>query len=183
MDNTIRHGAFYRENYMLFDWQQRTWEAMRELGLSGRAQGLSNGLRLYTSTGEKVFSYDIKRGELEFEFEFSRFYCVFWSPDDSKLLYNNPRDWHYLDAYILDLQTGEARLLGTDHTIVNLSPFSEHLSTRKHTEEGGVWTIMDYSGRFTRLNEANEAALVVKWIDDNRALVNPTGMLFLYIQC
>jgi len=182
VDNTIMHGNFSREDFMLFDWQQRTWQVMRGLGLSRRAQGLSNDnsllavhddeLSVYTRTGEKVFIYDIKRGELEFEFEWGRFYCIFWSPDDSKLLYNNPRDGHYLGAYILDLQTGEARLLSTDHTIVNVSSFSEHLSTRTYTQEGAIWTIMDYSGHSTRLNDANEAALVVKWIDSNRALVN-----------
>ena len=42
IDKTIKDGSFRRENYMLLDWQQRTWEVMRELGLSGRALGLSN---------------------------------------------------------------------------------------------------------------------------------------------
>jgi len=197
MDTTIKHGSFHRENYMLLDWQQKTWEIMRELGLSGRAQGLSNGnsllaihgdrLRVYTRTGENVLSYDIKRGVLEFESEWSRFYCVFWSPDDSKLLYNNPRDAHHLDAYILDLQTGEARLLGTDHAILSVSPFSAHLFTRLHTQEGGIWSIMDYSGHSIRLNKTNETALVVKWIDSNRALVNkytePLSPLYSNSRC
>jgi len=197
MDTTIKHGAFHQGNYMLLDWQQKTWEIMRELGLSGRAQGLSNdnsllavhddSLRVYTRTGENVLTYDIRRGVLEFESEWSRFYCVFWSPDDSKLLYNNPRDAHNLDAYILDLQTGEARLLATDHAILSVSPFSSHLFIERYTQEGGIWSIMDYSGHSTRLNKTNEAALVVKWIDSNRALVNrytaPLNPLYSNSRC
>lgn len=117
-------------------------------------------------------------------------YWVFWTYDDSRLFYNaSSLDRSQHGIYIVDLSTSKEELLAMNHDVLSMSPFSPHLYVSGWDNGNTKWSIMDYSGKTIELCKPGEYAVVAKWIDKDRAIVNrsssrnihfPDGKCYIY---
>ena len=117
-------------------------------------------------------------------------YWIFWAHDDSKLFYNaSSPDRLQHGIYVVDLSTGKEKLLAMNYHVLSMSPFSPHLYVSGSNNGITSWCIMDYSGKTIDLCKPGEYAVLAKWIDKDRALVNksssrnihfPDGRCYIY---
>jgi len=95
-----------------------------------------------------------------------------WSFDDSKLFYSGFSEIHESGVFVLDLKTGEERVLAENHQILHSSPYSPHLFTVKQINGGSEFYILDYNGNQVLLNSYGGRVVLTKWVDSNRAIIN-----------
>ena len=117
-------------------------------------------------------------------------YWIFWAYDDGGLFYNaSSLDRTQHGIYTIDLSTGNEELLAMNHSVLSMSPFSPHLYVSGWDNGNTTWSIMDYSGKTVELCKPGEHAVVTKWIDKDRVLVNksssrsirfPDGKCYIY---
>lgn len=110
-------------------------------------------------------------------------YWIFWGYDDSRLFYEaSSPDRLQHGVYSVDLSTGEEKLLAMNYRVLSMSPFSPHLYVSRWENGTEKWCIMDYSGKIMPLCKPGEYAVLAKWIDKDRALVNKSPSQSIHFQ-
>lgn len=175
-----------RASLSILDWAAytpgRSWDDSRVAVYSDGVITLTD-----TKTGD---TRSIRVGTVSTEGDFPSPYWIFWAHDDSKLFYaaSSPDRLQH-GIYMVDLATGKEKLLAPSHTVFSMSPFSPHLYVNGWNNETKTWGIMDYSGKTIELGKPSEHAVLAKWIDKDRALVNkssahnihfPDGKCYIY---
>ena len=175
-----------RASLSILDWAAytpgRSWDGRRVAAYRDGAITLTDA-----RTGD---SRTILVNTVSSEGDFPSPYWIFWGYDDGKLFYEaSSPDRLQHGIYRVDLTTGEEKLLAMHHTVLSVSPFSPHLYVSNWKNGTATWSIMDHNGKTIDLCEPGEYAVVTKWIDKDRALVNkssarniqfPDGKCYIY---
>ena len=147
--------------------------------------GLSwDGSRLAAYSDGVISLADVRTGDassirvktISSEGDFPSPYWIFWAYNDGGLFYNaSSLDRTQTGIYTVDLSTRKEELLAMNRNVLSMSSFSPHLYVSGWDNGNTTWSIMDYNGKTIELCKPGEYAVVTKWIDKDRVLVNKSS--------